>query len=102
MNDHGIGWGQLREVPMLDLAPGDTWVSPAIGSTWSTGPDGRLASWDHAWYRRPPRGTAWTVLNRDGDTITIRSHEGLEKTVVIPRDRQADVLLVDQPRQERR
>lgn len=96
-NDHGIGWGQLREAPMLDLAPGDTWVSPAIGSTWSTGPDGRLASWDHAWHTRPPRGTAWTCLSRDGDTITIRSHLGEQKTVTIPRNRPADVLLVDRP-----
>ncbi|PWU52765.1 hypothetical protein DLJ47_18180 [Micromonospora sp. S4605] len=97
MSDHGIGWEQLREIPMLDLAPGDTWVQPAIGSTWSTGPDGRLAGWDHSWHTRPPRGRALTVLSRDGDAITIRSHEGEQKTVTIPRDRDAHVLLVDRP-----
>lgn len=96
--DHGIGWEQLREMPMLDLAPGDTWVQPAIGSTWAAGPDGRVRGWDHSWYTRPPRGTAWTVLSRDGDAMTIRNHRSEQKTVVIPRDRQADVLLVDPPR----
>jgi hypothetical protein len=102
VTDHGFGWEQLREVPMLDLAPGDTWVQPAIGSTWSAGPDGRLAGWDHSWHTRPPRGRALTVLSRDGDVITIRTHEGEQKTVTIPRDRQADVLLVDQLGEQRR
>ncbi|GIJ40503.1 hypothetical protein Vwe01_38280 [Micromonospora andamanensis] len=101
--EHGIGWDQLREAHMLDLTPGDTWVRPALGSTWSAGPDGRLVGRDHNWWcTRPPRGVAWTCLSRDGDTITIRSHLGEEKTVVIPRDRPADILLVDRPGEDYR
>jgi hypothetical protein len=85
---HGITWEQLRESPASELRPGDTWVNPGMGSGWWTLRDGSVRGLGLA----ELDGTAWTVLDRDGDWIKARSHGGREAEGSVPRH--ASVLRV--------
>lgn len=91
--DHGYGWDDLRERPARDLAVGDTFVSPAAFSAYGVdGATGRvfcMFGWEG------PRGTAWTVVARDGNVTTCRGHDGREETAEIPEG--ARVLVVTPP-----
>jgi hypothetical protein len=95
VTDHGYTWDQLREVPFADIHPRDTWVLAGLGRAWTAGHDGRLAGWTHGWHMPQPAGPAWTCIARDGDTITARSHEGVETTIRIPTGRDVQVLRVE-------
>lgn len=79
--DHGYGWDDLRERPARELAVGDVFISPVAFAAYTTGRDGRVAGVIGC---GGPRGTAWTVVARDGDVTTCRSHDGREQTQEIP------------------
>ncbi|MGW2213279.1 hypothetical protein [Streptomyces sp. NPDC001781] len=74
-NGHGYGWDDLRDRPATELTVGDTFVS-GLGAftTYWVDKGGRVRG--HGY--EPPRGTAWTVVARDGDRITARGHDGRE------------------------
>jgi hypothetical protein len=78
---HGITWEQVRECPADQLQEGDTFVNPGIGTAFWTRLDGSVCG---VGWAAELDGTAWTVLRRDGEQITGRSHEGRESTARIP------------------
>jgi hypothetical protein len=80
---HGYTWGDAREVKASALAVGDVFVKPGMGSAYFVSQDGRVRGAGIAW-EMPMDGTAWTVVDRDGDTTTCRSHTGETKTADIP------------------
>lgn len=71
---HGYTWADVREVQAADLAVGDVFITPGMGTGYYTYTDGSAkgAGWAEL------DGTAWTVTARDGMDITAVSHTGKE------------------------
>jgi hypothetical protein len=80
VSGHGYTWDQVRERPAADLKVGDTFVRPGTGTAYRTCKDGsvRGVGWQDL------DGTAWTLIAREGDTTTARSHDGREASQAIP------------------
>ncbi|MEU8199508.1 hypothetical protein AB0C10_37565 [Microbispora amethystogenes] len=75
-----IDWDKVRHVPASALQVGDTWVVPeAFTSFWAAPDDG---VWRYPW--QPPTGTAWTLLAREGNRVTARRDDGLERSEWMP------------------
>jgi hypothetical protein len=89
---HGITWEQVRERPANQLREGDTWVDPGMGTAWWTRLDGSVCG---VGWAVELDGTAWTVVRRNGEQVTGRSHRGRESTARIPAG--STVLRVEYP-----
>ena len=72
---HGYSWGDAREIKTDDLRAGDTFVNPGLGAAYVVDRDGRVRGARIAW-EMPMDGTAWTVVARQGQTVTAVSHMG--------------------------
>lgn len=80
MSTEQIPWEHLREVPLADLRPGDSWITLAPFTVCWASADGRVRG--HGWQQ--PQGTVWTLRSWDGDTITAVSENGETRSQQIP------------------
>jgi hypothetical protein len=91
---HGYTWGDAREIKAADLKTGDVYVNPGPGAAYTVDRDGRVRGARIAW-GIPMDGTAWTVVARQGRTVTAVSHTG--RMVQSELSRTACVLRVAEP-----
>lgn len=70
---HGYTWADAREIKAIDLKTGDTFVKPGLGAAYVAGSDGCVPGAGIAW-ESPMDGTAWTVVARQGKSVTAVSH----------------------------
>ena len=77
---HGYTWEDVVSSPVADLAEGDTAITPGWGTAFHTGANGKVLGLGGA----ALDGFAWTVLRREGNTITARTEDGREATRILP------------------
>lgn len=75
-------FNRLQRRKAVDLAPGMRWFNPAAGTVYQETTDGAvMLTMGHA---STVEGAIWTVVERDGRTLTAERSDGLRRTERVP------------------